>query len=837
MNNKPITYIVNFWNQISERLNNRADSEHEQAGVRLLILVMISTYLFYIDPANYTAPYLTSVKNLLIPVFATISGMILISVIIWPKISIFRRLVGICADTTTLSIFFGIAGDAAIPWFGIYLWVIFGNGFRYGERYLYLSTVLSIIGFSIVIQTNPYWRENINIGISLLITLFILPAYAAILIKRLHEERHRAEQANNAKSEFLARMSHEIRTPLNGIIGTGELLEARNLVPEDREYVSTIRNSGETLLRLIEDVLDISKIEAGKMESESVDFDIYELIASTMNIFSPQAKSKGLTLSRYIEINIPIILTGDPTHIRQVLINLLGNAIKFTETGNISLNCKLVTTYDSTLTLRFEVTDTGIGISQDIQKKIFDKFTQGDESTTRRYGGSGLGTTIAKQLVELMGGQIGVISEPDIGSTFWFELPINRKATTSHHLGELDCSKLSLLRISDDPSYQTNTTNYLKKWNVQFLDVRTITQAIMLLEQSPGSYDLILLDGISNPDNIIKRLDSITSGRNSNPMILWITHSGDESKNISGGRNRSYVISEPIDEELLFNALHAARIGSQKTDYLSAIPRKQICTKPIKILAAEDNPINQMVIGRILDSYGHKHKLVENGKHALEALAKEKFDLVIIDMHMPVLGGIETYKEYIANNNDPIPFIMLTANATVEARKQCEDIGIKIFLTKPISSANLIQAINHAIKSDDSIDTHIETEEESTTTHSPGPIDTEILYRVISMAPDNDFLRRLYQSMNDYGRSILKNMDQAKTNEDLQEFKNLAHALKGATVSLGMCELSQLLQQAEVITSGKFNTHGTEYISKLTDAFTHGMSLTRKELESKKIIV
>jgi two-component system sensor histidine kinase RpfC len=240
-----------------------------------------------------------------------------------------------------------------------------------------------------------------------------------------------------------------------------------------------------------------------------------------------------------------------------------------------------------------------------------------------------------------------------------------------------------------------------------------------------------------------------------------------------------------------------------------------------------------MVIGRILKNNGYELKMVSNGELALEALANEDFDLVIIDMHMPSLGGIDTYKTYIAKNRaSHIPFIMLTANATVEARKQCKDAGIEYFLTKPISSTNLIQTINLATGAITEPNPIPEDEPETKQNKNSGPIDSEILQRVITMAPNSDFLDRLHQSMDSYGKSILEDMNRARRDEDLQKFKDLAHTLKGATISLGMSELSQLLQKAELITSGKFNSQGSDYITQLTTAFQQGMLLTKKEFDS-----
>jgi len=405
MDINPISQISHLWSLTRARLSGRSDSEHEQAAIRIAIAFIFTTYLYILSTAYVQIPEQLSSPIIFISCCLLFSVILFTAIVIFPQVSIIRRTIGIILDAIAISMAIHLGDTASAPWFGVYLWVIFGNGFRYGAKYLYLSSLLSIIGFSLVIIFTPFWQQNSSMGIGLLATLFILPLYAATLIRRINEERERAEQANRAKSEFLARMSHEIRTPLNGIIGTGELLETCNLGNEEREYVDTIKDSGQTLLRLIEDILDISRIEAGKMETESVDFDLYKLISTTLNIFSHQAQFKGLDLSHRVDINIPFSLNGDPMHLRQILINLLGNAVKFTENGAIFLNCSQVQSDDERVKIRFEVIDTGIGIPHETQARIFETFTQADEGTTRRYGGSGLGMAIAKQMVELMGGQ------------------------------------------------------------------------------------------------------------------------------------------------------------------------------------------------------------------------------------------------------------------------------------------------------------------------------------------------------------------------------------------------------------------------------------------------
>ncbi len=835
MNINPAIHISRLWSFISTRLSGREDSEFEQACLRIVLLTLCVIYFIANQPYEGIGSENTTVLiNYAAPIGFIISTTIFIAIITQPQISIVRRITGIVSDMTFLSLIFVLSGEIGAPLFGIYLWVIFGNGFRYGERYLYLAALLSILGFTIAIQVNQYWQQHTSLGIGLLCSLLILPGYATILIKRIQAERLIAEQANHAKSEFLARMSHEIRTPLNGIIGTGELLETCDLGSEEKEYVGTIKDSGKTLLRLIEDILDISRIEAGKMEVESVDFDLYELIDTTLNIFAPQTRRKGIRLTNRIDINIPFHLNGDPMHLRQVLINLLGNAVKFTQEGAISLHCNQISTGKSDVRVRFEVIDTGIGISQEKQAKIFDTFTQADEGTTRRYGGSGLGMAIAKQLVELMGGDIGLDSTPGEGTTFWFHLSFSKPTcddTTKH---QQNITKTRLLRISDNPQHQTNASNFMSELGIISKDIDSIDEAREILDQNPGSYDMILADGVTDQHRLTEQIPALTSDpRHTELLTLVVQPATTQAADYPTLGKQVFITGEPLDKELFLNALYAAHIDSNHLDEDIGNSSIYASSTKLKILVAEDNPVNRMVIGRILAKIGHRHYLVDNGEMALSRLRNEPYDLAIIDMHMPVMGGLEAFTHYVESTpeEEQIPFIMLTANATVEARKQCKDAGINYFLTKPISSTTLIHTINLATHqlSNSTVTQEQITQEESATTNS---IDVKVIRQVVNLAPNKQFLDQLIQDMQLYGHNMLDKMSQANSDEDLQQYKQLAHALKGAAVSLGLQDLTRILQQAELITSGQFNTLGQEYSKQLRTTFEHGMVAAEEEINN-----
>ena len=310
-----------------------------------------------------------------------------------------------------------------------------------------------------------YWRDKIPLGIGLQVGLVVLPLYVSALLTKLTIEGKRAEEANRAKSRFLANMSHEMRTPLNGIIGMLDLLKETPLSTEQEELTKTIDDSAHTLLFLMQDVLDLSKIEAGKVSVEVSDFDLYETLQHTVAIVEPQAKFKGLATFLRVPSNVPFLLRGDPLLLRQVLLNLLGNAIKFTERGEVGVRVALESETPRVATMRFEVADTGIGISAEVQQRIFDRFTQADESITRRFGGTGLGTTISKEIVEMMGGTIGVRSFPGRGSTFWFAVEMAKQSRQEDEaVPAAALADRRALVLSSEPEVAESLRRHLSGW-------------------------------------------------------------------------------------------------------------------------------------------------------------------------------------------------------------------------------------------------------------------------------------------------------------------------------------------------------------------------------------
>jgi two-component system sensor histidine kinase RpfC len=541
-------------------LRQRPDSEHEQSLIRLVIGPPLVTYFGLVLP-DPSAPYLAVV-------FVLIAIMIFVAILLNPAESPLRRHIGMANDLgiTTYAMIMGESVGAAI--YGLYLWVTLGNGFRYGTRYLYTAQVLSLLGFGLVISLSRFWQENLALAIGLLITMAALPIYVGLLLRRVSEAHHRAEQANAAKSQFLSTMTHELRTPLNGILGISDLLRFKRLDADDRELVDMLHSSSRVLLSLIDNVLDVGKIEAGKMTIAAAPFDLHDLIHGLAQMHKSSADNKGLLLKTCMVDNVPRHVVGDSRHLRQVLTNLLGNAVKFTATGKIELRVMRLGATSARCRLRFEVEDTGIGISKHAQPRIFESFMQADDTTARRYGGTGLGTTIAKQLVELMGGTIGLESKPGKGSMFWFELELAYPERGAELIvaPETRAPRALGLRVLVAEDNLTNQKILRRLLEYAGCSVDIVSTGTAVLERAKaGGIDVVILDKQMPELNGFQVADALRSdpGLPRVPLVMITAEALVETARECKRHDIQAFLTKPVEAERLFQVL-TELVGSRR---------------------------------------------------------------------------------------------------------------------------------------------------------------------------------------------------------------------------------------------------------------------------------
>jgi two-component system, sensor histidine kinase RpfC len=842
--------------KLKARLAARPDSEHEQAILRLVISSAIIGYIFFRLGGEVNPDGLAGWRWSLSAGFLLLSSLILAWILVDPRVNVARRLLGATADMAMSSYGMYVTDDIGTVVFGVYLFVTFGNGFRYGKPYLFFSQALSVIGFSLVFTLNPYWRNHLQMGMGLLASLIVLPLYVSTLLTRITEARKRAEEASQAKSRFLAVMSHEMRTPLNGIIGMNSLLSTSTLNEEQKDLVGTMHNSAKVLLSLIENVLDISKIEAGKLVTEIVDFDLHALVNGTVKILVPQALTKKLQLNLQISPQASYLLRGDPHHLRQVLINLVGNAIKFTEQGEVFLRIGVFHEDMSKLGLRFEIIDTGIGIPLDAQVRIFESFTQADQSTTRRYGGTGLGTTIAKQLVELMGGRIGVSSQPGKGSNFWFELTLAKQGNVPGSLEEvftLNRSRVLVLTHSEKDAQIV--TRHLASWGARYEWVSSLAKALAALnrvEKRSDQFDVVIVDrgSVDDESETAKRLKS---GIKFNKRTALLLINSQLSKKVDSeliASGYSALLEGTTNKTLLFNALHSAGAGEEEqtnADVIQLTPKyfeQSRGQQRIKILVAEDNPTNQKVISKILERAGHLVRLVGNGEEALDVLESDEFDLAIVDMQMPIMGGVEVAKFYrfIDRKLPRMPFVMLTANATSEAMEESKQAGIDAFLSKPVETHELLATIARLTGLEkpqrDTPPSDLTPSPSEAITFLPGIsrlLNVETLRELEQLGSGGHFLTNLVNGFYVDSQKLIQEMHVALDTQQYELFRDLAHGLKGSAGSIGATALFEINSSVLHLSHPDLENKGAALIAEVQAIFGETKSALNQYMERAQV--
>ena len=818
-------------------LRNRPDSEHEMTINRIVISTVVLGWLLIAQSRGHDAAQGVFHEALvLFGIYYVCSIGLFAHILHDPRVSHARRTVAIIIDIGMLSYGMHVGESAFAIGYPLYLWIIIGNGFRFGIRYLIGAALAAIAGFLYLIMKTPLWHNNLELSFGLMAGLVLLPAYCSVLIRKLSEAKQQAEQANKAKSLFLAGVSHELRTPLNAIITLADLMRQAPIPREQREMSETIGMSGRSLLKLINSILDLSRLEAHDGQSGIGHFDLFQSLQDVRRVLASLAEAKGLFLSVSISGDVVSRVVGNRQHVEEIITNLVGNATKFTAQGGIHLH---VSNSESELPgqmLHFSVRDTGIGISPSAQLRIFDQFTQADETIVDRFGGTGLGLALAKRLVETHGGQIGVRSVVGEGSEFWFTLPF-----AGQPADELpQATRPDVVLLSHDFGLHTRLALECADL-VRLTDPkRALAAARAMLDKGAGC--LVLIDADSMPSDTLTELVQADTARITvGSCVIGIMSRTEKNDIDMAGAPFAVRLGLPVDPAAFRQLADCVSMRNVQA------PSSSSQIVPLRILVAEDNVTNQIVIRKLLERDRHVVRIVSNGEEAVEVLLKQEFDIVLMDINMPVMNGLEATKLYrfAALGSAHVPIYALTADVTEETRRRCELSGMDGCLHKPIDQPELQEIFRRCASGHPpGARSHVPEAVQPPATTAITPLDLDAIDVIdleglanLMQLGDIAFMRELIGQFLIGSTETLQSITDAVAREDVAAFQDVLHALRSSAANIGAKRIFALALDWRATTHEELARLGEARVRMLTVTLAEAEAALRGWLHDQEILV
>lgn len=823
---------------IAARLKGRPDSEHQMRFNGLAFAVVIVIIL--LAERNFS-----STRNALagMAIYISLALAVLAHILYSPGISQPRRLFALLLDCGFLSWQLHLGGERVALFFPIYLWVIFGNAFRFGIPSLAIAVPVATVSFGLVVATTPFWFRQPHLSAGLLIGLVILPAYSGTLIRKLSQATRIAEEASKAKSLFLASVSHELRTPLTAIIGMNGLLQTSELNGEQREMVETVDVAGRSLQSLINKLLDLSRLEAGKMTASIEEFDLLSLLVDIRRLVEVQVRAKNLSFDIHVTPRTPLRIKTSRLHLQEILLNLAGNAVKFTESGGVVLAVdgrKLEAAGDGVI-LRVEISDTGIGIAPKDQAHIFENFTQADATILNRFGGTGLGLGITRGLVQLLGGQINVESELGKGSNFRFFITAQAGAAKIEETLQEFRPRVTFL--ARNPAAVVQLRSSLHALNIEAVAVnpgrglpahqfgRSGNQVLLALEVdwedwnqpisslAPGATTLLIRQGAEPglPDSATRRncvalLSAEFSEQDLAHALLIASRLGSPA-------NAAFDTAQPT------KALEPAPESASESPSASAPAPANLLPFPgnvrrRRVLLVDDNRVNRRVLGRIMETAGHEVLVAENGEMALDVLEREadRLDLVLMDFNMPEMDGLEATKLFrvIALGSPRLPIVGLTADAMAQTNGTWREADMDGCLVKPIAPLDLLAAVdsmsrNTAPATRSSIGKLHDHPRFRAVAAPAGPVLDKTIIANLRLLGDSEFVEELLADFLSDAKNLIDMLVTDAVEGDSPSFRNNAHALRSSGANVGAVALCELCAPWVQLRGPELQTRAAEF--------------------------